>query len=181
MAQLTSLLLNKVRYGISYARMVSKKMNNVKIWLLNENIQEILRYGIVGGFSFLVDITLLYFVREYIFPYGQLGMYYATMAGFCGGLTINTLLSVRFVFRQRDVVVSRRGKNIKDIVQIFLIGFIGLLLTEAGMFSGVDVCAGDYLVVKVFVTGVVFAWNYLGRKFFVFRPNDVLVEALSDR
>lgn len=164
-----------------YVRMGGKKVNDVKAWLLNENIQEILRYGIVGGISFLVDIILLYFVREYIFPYGQFGVYYATMAGFLGGLTVNTLLSVQFVFRQRDVVASRRGKNIEDIVQIFIIGFTGLLLTEAGMFIGVDVCAGDYLAVKVFVTGVVFVWNYLGRKFLVFRPNDVLVEALSDR
>ncbi|MGM9539683.1 GtrA family protein [Anaerovibrio sp.] len=156
-------------------------MKKIKRLLLNDGVQEMLRYGIVGGISFLVDISLLYFMREYIFPHGQLGVYYATMAGFLGGLTVNTLLSVQFVFRQQDVVASKRGKNVKDIIQIFIIGFTGLLLTEAGMFVGTEICAGNYLLVKVVVTGAVFVWNYLGRKFFVFRPSDVLVEALSDR
>ena len=51
---------------------------------------------------------------------------------------------------------------------IVLVGVAGLMLTEVGMYAGVDLLQVNYLLVKLVVTGIVFLWNYLGRKLLVF-------------
>jgi len=53
-----------------------------------------------------------------------------------------------------------------------VIGVIGLLLTEAGMEFGVRwVGQSYYMVVKIFVAGVVLIWNYVARKILIFKDD----------
>lgn len=136
-----------------------------------KNWQELLRYGLAGGLSFVVDFGLLYVLREYICT-GYAGVYWAAFGGFLGGLAINTFMSVRYVFRAPAVVADRRGRNVRDVAGIGLIGVVGLFLTELGMYAGVDILHVDYLLVKLAVTGIVFGWNYLGRKLLIFQADD---------
>lgn len=132
-----------------------------------KNWQELLRYGLAGAISFGVDFGLLYVLREYICT-GYAGVYWAAFGGFLGGLAINTFLSVRYVFRAPAVVADRRGRNVRDVAGIVLVGVAGLMLTEVGMYAGVDLLQVNYLLVKLVVTSIVFLWNYLGRKLLVF-------------
>ena len=132
-----------------------------------KNWQELLRYGLAGALSFVVDFGLLYVLREYICT-GYAGVYWAAFGGFLGGLAINTFLSVRYVFRAPAVVADRRGRNVRDVAGIVLVGVAGLMLTEVGMYAGVDLLQLNYLLVKLVVTSIVFLWNYLGRKLLVF-------------
>ena len=129
---------------------------------------ELLRYGIVGGISFLADFLLLYILRETVCSGRMAGLYLAAVGGFLGGILVNTCLSVRFVFRAPSVVQRRRGRNMRDLMIIVCIGVIGLLLTELGMFIGVELFWLNYLFVKVIVAGVVMLWNYWARKICVF-------------
>lgn len=129
---------------------------------------ELLRYGIVGGISFLADFLLLYILRETVCSGSMTGLYLAAIGGFLGGILVNTCLSVRFVFRAPSVVQRRRGRNMRDLMIIVCIGVIGLLLTELGMFIGVELFWLNYLFVKVIVAGVVMLWNYWARKVWVF-------------
>ena len=129
---------------------------------------ELLRYGIVGGISFLADFLLLYILRETVCSGSMTGLYLAAVGGFLGGILVNTCLSVRFVFRAPSVVQRRRGRNMRDLMIIVCIGVIGLLLTELGMFIGVELFWLNYLFVKVIVAGVVMLWNYWARKIWVF-------------
>ena len=129
---------------------------------------ELLRYGIVGGISFLADFLLLYILRETVCSGSMAGLYLAAVGGFLGGILVNTCLSVRFVFRAPSVVQRRRGRNMRDLMIIVCIGVIGLLLTELGMFIGVELFWLNYLFVKVIVAGVVMFWNYAARKIWVF-------------
>ena len=129
---------------------------------------ELLRYGVVGGISFLADFLLLYILRETVCSGSMTGLYLAAIGGFLGGILVNTCLSVRFVFRAPSVVQRRRGRNMRDLMIIVCIGVIGLLLTELGMFIGVELFWLNYLFVKVIVAGVVMLWNYWARKVWVF-------------
>lgn len=129
---------------------------------------ELLRYGIVGGISFLADFLLLYILRETVCSGSMTGLYLAAIGGFLGGILVNTCLSVRFVFRAPSVVQRRRGRNMRDLMIIVCIGVIGLILTEFGMFIGVELFWLNYLFVKVIVAGVVMLWNYWARKVWVF-------------
>ena len=91
-------------------------------------------------------------------------MYLATAFGFIIGLVVNYLLSLLFVFKKN----TEKGKHWKAFFLFAVIGMIGLVLTELGMWLGVEILAIHYLFVKVIVTLLVLLWNYLGRKFFIF-------------
>ena len=82
---------------------------------------ELLRYGIVGGISFLADFLLLYILRETVCSGSMAGLYLAAVGGFLGGILVNTCLSVRFVFRAPSVVQKRRGRNLRDLLVIICI------------------------------------------------------------
>jgi putative flippase GtrA len=130
-------------------------------------LKEFSRYLKVGGTAFLVDFTLLFVFKTFVFyNIGIAGVYISTALGFIGGLVYNYILSLIYVFESAKE--SNKGKNIKSFMIFTVIGIIGLLLTELGMYVGVELFAINYLLVKVFVAGVVLLWNYGARKILVF-------------
>ena len=66
-----------------------------------------------------------------------------------------------------DRMAQRRGKSYKNCRNA-IIGLFGLLLTEAGMYLGVEIMLCNYAITKIFVAGVVLLWNFLARRFLVF-------------
>ena len=105
----------------------------------------------------------------------------ATALGFCAGLLVNWVLSVRFVFLS---VKDKAETHSKKAFGVFaLIGLIGLAITEIGIVTLVAVLpsvrlfgtatlfntAWEKWIAKAVMTGLVLVWNYLGRKIFVFR------------
>lgn len=129
---------------------------------------EIMRFLFVGGLAFVVDFSVLSFTAEHIFYVGHgWGLYLATALGFLAGVVVNYVLSILFVFRNARTDSSYRTYN---AFLIFVgLGFIGLLLTEVGMYLGVGILAINYQVAKILVTGIVLFWNYLSRKLIIFK------------
>jgi len=121
-------------------------------------ILEFMRYCLAGGIAFLCDYTMLFVLIEFA------GIHYliSSIAGFIAGLLANYILSKRWVFK------GSRAKGFGSFFTFSVIGVIGLGVTEVCMWLGVDVLELKYMVVKLFVTGVVLLWNYSARKVFVF-------------
>ena len=136
---------------------------------LSETIKEFIRYLLVGGSAFLVDTFVLYITKTYIFgDLGKLGILIATACGFLFGLIYNYFLSIVFVFKKASDKI--KGKQIKSFIIFAIIGIIGLVLTEIGMYFGITIFDSKYyIVVKVFVAGVVLLWNYIARKVLIFK------------
>ena len=128
---------------------------------------EFLRYVLVGGIAFVVDFLTLYVCREFVFQTPPYGLYIATACGFIAGLVVNYTLSLCFVFTQAKD--RGKGRSVGAFCVFGGVGLVGLVLTEAGMWLGVEVLNLNYLIVKLGVTGVVLFWNYLGRKVLIFR------------
>lgn len=128
---------------------------------------EFMRYVVVGGVAFVVDFGTLVACQELFFGQFQWGLYAATAAGFFTGLATNYALSLLFVFTQAKD--WGKGRSVGAFAVFGIIGALGLLWTELGMWLGVDVLGWNYMLVKVFVTGAVLVWNYLGRKLLIFR------------
>ena len=129
---------------------------------------EFLRYCIVGGLAFLVDIGLLNLFNRVILPeLGGLRIYIATAVGFCAGLVFNYILSLLFVFNTAKH--TKVGRSVGAFLIFAVIGAIGLGLTELGMYIGHGLFGINENFVKIVVTGVVLLWNYLGRKIFIFK------------
>ncbi|MDR2733145.1 MAG: GtrA family protein [Spirochaetota bacterium] len=132
-------------------------------------IYEFLRYVLVGGFAFGVDILVLYLTRTFLFQdMGHDGILLATAFGFIAGLTVNYILSFLFVFRQIDENVQRH--KIRAFVLFALIGVIGLLITEFCMYAGINLFGEEYyLFTKVITAVIVLLWNYIARKLLIFK------------
>ncbi len=148
--------------------------NNKKELLL-----EILRFLIVGGLSTIVDYAVFYLCNKLIFKNVDfnVNLFFSTALGFLSGFLVNWFLQ-RFVFKhvtkddQRDKIV---------FIKFTVVSLIGLGLTELGMFVAsltfdtfnltVFGITFDFwkLFFKVLMTVIVLIWNYLARKFFVFR------------
>ena len=131
-------------------------------------MSEFIRYVIVGGSAFIVDIFIIYIFKNFVFSHLCItGIYISTALGFIAGLIYNYILSLTFVFDEAKN--NNRGKSIRSFIIFTLIGFIGLLITELGMYMGVQVFLINYLIVKIFVSGIVLIWNYSARKILIFR------------
>lgn len=127
---------------------------------------EFLRYAVVGGIAFVADFLALVAAQELIFNHFAWGLYVSTVVGFIAGLTVNYILSLLFVFTSEHD--KNKGRSVGAFIVFGIVGILGLVWTEIGMWIGVELLTLNYMLVKVFVTGAVLAWNYLGRKLLIF-------------
>lgn len=128
---------------------------------------EFMRFCIVGGSAFLVDFGILVLLNNVLPELSGYRLYIATAAGFIAGLTFNYILSIHFVFISARE--SKVGRSVSAFLIFALVGTVGFGLTELGMYVGADLLSINYMLVKIFVTGIVLMWNYIGRKIFIFK------------
>ncbi len=149
---------------------------------------EIVRFLAVGGTATLVDYFLFWLLDGVLLPLVGKGegwqifsLVLATGVGFCVGLLVNWVLSVKFVFLEvRD---KEEARSKKSFALFSVIGVIGLLITEAGILILVSIIPAFSLfgstelwgttwakwLSRAIMTAIVLVWNYLGRKILVFK------------
>ena len=118
-------------------------------------IKQIMRFGVVGVISFLVDYGILYVLTE------KANIYYLLSAGisFTVSVVINYLLSMSWVFKSN----KKRGKKEEFIIFIVL-SLGGLLLNQVMMYVFVDYMNLYYLLAKIVATAIVMIYNFTSRK-----------------
>lgn len=126
----------------------------------NSLLLQLFRYGIVGGISFVVDWGTLMLLTEVA------GVHYMVSAAlaFVLGLACNYILSTRWVFGE-----SRMSSRLAEFTAFAVIGIIGLLLNELIIYICTDLAGWHYLAGKVVSTILVFFWNFLARRFLIFK------------
>lgn len=136
-----------------------------------DKFAEFMRYVVVGGLSFVVDMLGLLLGREVLFTHlaPSVDLTLSAALGFILGLLANYVLSNAWVFRREEQ--QARGRSGRGFVLFTIIGLIGLGLTELGMHLGVSL-VGDqsfaYLGVKIVVAALVLIWNYGARKWLIY-------------
>ncbi|MCQ2455530.1 MAG: GtrA family protein [Clostridia bacterium] len=127
---------------------------------------QFVKYCFVGAISFVADFSSLTVLQVTIFKNIKSGLYIATALGFLIGMIINFILSKNHVFSSLD---SRTNNNRIDFLLYLIIGIIGLLITEIGMFVGTKTLLINYKISKIFVAGIVLIWNFLARRFLIYK------------
>lgn len=114
----------------------------------------------VGGVSFVSDTSLLFFLKEF------LHIYYLISAafGFILGSSLSYVLNTRLVFHKH-----KQHDRRKELLFFIFIDIIGLGLHELFLWIFTDGLGIYYLISKFITVFLVFIWNYLMRKFFLFR------------
>lgn len=132
----------------------------------NTLVKQFAKYILVGGIAFVADYLTLTFFYKFVFGMFAYGLYIGVAAGFVVGSVINYVLSSRIVFVN---LKSRVSNPLKEFCRYFLIGLVGLVLSEAGMSFGTVILMWHYGIVKVLVSGLVLIWNFLARRYLVYK------------
>lgn len=121
---------------------------------------EFIRYFVASAVALLVDTGLLWLLTSvFAVPYLVSG----AMA-FLFGLTLIYVLSITWVFG-----VRRLRSPLVEFLIFAGIGIAGLLINEAVLWFFTSALGLYYLVSKCVSVILVFTWNYLIRKLWLFR------------
>jgi putative flippase GtrA len=118
-----------------------------------------LRYTLVGGSTFAFDLLLLYVVTEFLgVPY-----YIATPGAFLIAVSINYLISRRFVFKG-----TTRGHTV-GYSAFILVALMGAGVTTLGVTLLVTYAGLYFMLARVLTACVVGMGNYLFNLFYNFK------------
>ena len=125
--------------------------------------REFIRYVVVGVISAAIEMGLLILFVE------RLEMFYlqSNVLAFVITNITNYVLSRLWVFEK-----TGRRKRIEFTWFILLVG-VGLLISQALMYVGVDRLGMDYKISKLISIAAIVAWNFFTRKNFVFAKRTV--------
>jgi len=142
---------------------------------------EFIRYCVVGGTAFVVETLTHLLLWKFIFTDSQKGVniFIVTTIGFLVGLAVNYALSVLWVFTTEKQ--QKQGKTVKAFLIFAVIGVVGYGMKVLLMYLGA-LCFGvpyadfsaelvplKYYTVHIISAGIVLIWNYIGRKFIIFK------------
>ena len=131
---------------------------------------EFSRYLLAGGLAFACDIAVLYWCTE------VLGQHYllSTFLGYLVGLVVSYWLNISWVFKFR-----KYDRLVTEMTIFNLIVVAGVGLNQGLMLLLVEYAALNYLVAKVVTAALVMVFNYVGKKFLLFRPSAVRVANIN--
>ena len=121
-------------------------------------INQILKFGVVGGLAFLIDYAVLFVCKEFI----GLDVLLSAGISFTVSVIFNYIASVKWVF---DVNEDNDPK--KNFIIFIVLSIVGLILTEIIMWIGTDLIHINYLIVKIIATAIVMVFNFVTRKMFL--------------
>ena len=121
-------------------------------------MQQILKFGVVGGLAFVIDYLTLIICKEFF----GLNVLLSAAIAFTVSVVINYILSIKWVFD-----VDKNKNKQKNFLIFIIFSIIGLILTELIMWVGTDVFKINYLVIKIIATAIVMVFNFITRKIFL--------------
>ncbi len=122
-----------------------------------EEIKKFISYFMVGGMAAIVEwvsFAIFNSFSDYIV---------ATIVAFILATTANYFLGKAMTFKDYK-------KSNKDVIAVFLVSFVGLILNILLMKLFVGILKFPYeMIAKIICTGLVFMWNYISRRLFIYK------------
>ena len=139
-------------------------------------IKQILKFGVVGGLSFIIDF-LIYTAIIAIFGNAKVTVAIAAFFGFTISLIFNYFMSMKFVFVHDEKMDRRNEFTIFAVLsliglglnEILILGVLVIFDNVAFLQTGFSGLLWKYkeLLGKIFATGVVMVYNFITRKIFI--------------
>ncbi len=137
---------------------------------LLKNFKPFLKYCVVGISGTLVDVGSLYIFIEYF----ELQLLVATTLAFLLAVANNFIFNKIWTFKNKS-------KNYRKLfIKFLLVSTVGLILTNASMYTLVEVVGIWYIYSKLITSGIVLTWNFLGNKYWTFTINNRNIEIPSE-
>ena len=121
-------------------------------------INQLLKFGLVGGIAFLIDYGLLFICTEWF------GIYYfiSSIISFSVSVIFNYVASVLWVFD-----VDQEKSKTKNFIIFIALSIVGLGINQIIMWYGVEVLKLYYMLIKLIATFIVMVFNFITRKMFI--------------
>jgi putative flippase GtrA len=131
---------------------------------------EIVRFALVGVIAAMFDFSTCYVFEYFILPQTWQAIYLtigSVTAGFIVGVTVNYLCSVYMVFK--DTTSKDTSKTPKGRFMFVFLSAVGLLFGYGLQYLFYDFMGVGYVLTFIIRTLIVLVWNYLSRKYLIFR------------
>ncbi len=121
-------------------------------------INQLFKFGLVGGIAFLIDYGLLFICTEWF------GIYYfiSSIISFSVSVIFNYVASVLWVFD-----VDQEKSKTKNFIIFIALSIVGLGINQIIMYYGVEVLNLYYMLIKLIATFIVMIFNFITRKMFL--------------
>lgn len=121
-------------------------------------LQQIIRFGFVGGSAFLIDYGIMILLTEVF------GVNYLISSGisFSVSVIFNYVMSIFWVFD-----VDKEKSGITNFVIFLVLSIVGLGINQLIMWVMVDKAGIFYMISKIMATAVVMVYNFITRKIFL--------------
>ena len=127
--------------------------------LPNTLSSQIIRFMIVGGITFSLDMTVLVILTDYF----EVHYLISAATGFISGSTLNYVFSIFFVFHS-----GRFNRRKNEFIIFIILTLIGVLFNHGIMYLGHGIFMISYKMVKVVSLFAVTIFNFLTKKYVVF-------------
>lgn len=119
-------------------------------------INQILKFGVVGGIAFVIDYGILFLLAKVI----GLNELISAAISFIISLTFNYFLSTKWVFEAKK-------QTPKEVIIFVLLSVVGLGINEVLIYLGTKKLRIDVMIVKLFATAIVMVYNFITRKLII--------------
>lgn len=123
-------------------------------------INQILKFGVVGGIAFVIDYGILFLLAKVI----GLNELISAAISFIVSLTFNYFLSTKWVFEAKK-------QTPKEVIIFVLLSVVGLGINEVLIYLGTKKLGIDVMIVKLFATAIVMVYNFITRKLIIEKHN----------
>lgn len=121
---------------------------------------QLVQYGFVGGIAALTE-WISYFSFDAVLHWHYM---LATVLSFLIATFVNWVVGHYTMFRN-----AAKSGMAREIIGVYLVSGIGLLLNLIFMYVLVEKINLSGIFAKVLDTGLVFIWNFISRKVFIYR------------
>ena len=123
-------------------------------------INQILKFGVVGGIAFVIDYGILFLLAKVI----GLNELISAAISFIISLTFNYFLSTKWVFEAKK-------QTPKEVIIFVLLSVVGLGINEVLIYLGTKKLGIDVMIVKLFATEIEKVYNLITRKLILEKHN----------
>ena len=123
-------------------------------------INQILKFGVVGGIAFVIDYGILFLLAKVI----GLNELISAAISFIISLTFNYFLSTKWVFEAKK-------QTPKEVIIFVLLSVVVLGINEVLIYLGTKKLGIDVMIVKLFATAIVMVYNFITRKLILEKHN----------
>lgn len=135
----------------------------------NAGIRQLISYVFVGGIAAIVEWVCFGLFSNVL----NINYIFSTALAFIFSTAVNWILGRLWTFKNNN---SYSNKRVIEAVLVYSVSALGLVFNMLLMYLFVTVIGLNTpflkIVSKVIATGIVFFWNFLARKFVIYRKKD---------